>query len=209
MSPSALLDTRYSNVLPHSIFSRDLNMVENRPHTFTMPYDKKSEMIFLNVEGWCELGVWISIKEIFLYARHLKVNGEWCEKHCSELNDIFFYLTENIPIYGDQLIYDGKDNGFIPFTQFLYLHSNKYVKHGFDWVCVEREGNHVDNGCACRTENGGIVICDMFADGTQFYPPGEHDSVEDEPNSSFSSWEDDKGMFDIDFEEFWKENYKN
>ena len=167
-------------------------------------------MIFLNVEGWCELGVWISVKEVFLYARHLKVNGEWCEKHCSELNDVMYFLTQGLPIQGDLLIYDGQGNGFIPFTQFLWLHSNKYVKHCGDFIVVEREGNHVDNGCALMGENGQIVVCDMFADGTQFYPADDAasvESIEEVLDASFSSWETAEEMYDIDFEEFWKENY--
>ena len=175
-----------------------------------MPYDNKNDMIFLNVEGWCELGVWISVKEVFLYARHLKVNGEWCQKHCSELNDVMYFLTQGLPIQGDLLIYDGQGNGFIPFTQFLWLHSNKYVKHCGDFIVVEREGNHVDNGCALMGENGQIVVCDMFADGTQFYPADDAasvESIEEVLDASFSSWETAEEMYDIDFEEFWKENY--
>lgn len=212
MSPSSLLDTRFERVLPRTILSNDLNVIDERPAKVTLPYDVDSDMIFLNIEGWCELAVWVAVKEIVLYARHLKINGHWCEKHCSELDDVLFGLTQGLEMRGDLLIYDGANNGYIPFTQFLWLHSNKYIKRGDEYFVVEREGNHVDNGCALQGDDGGIVVVDMFADGTQFYPADGSASVEsiEEDNdsiSSISSWSTASEMYDEEFETFWNDYY--
>ena len=209
MCSSSLLDTRFYKVLPHSIISNDLNIIDERPDKVRLPFDDANGMIFLNVEEWCELAVWVSVRELILYSRHMKINGDWCERHCSELDDIIFGLQQGLEMNGNLLIYDGQDNGFIPFTQFLWLHSNKYIRRGDEYIVVEREGNHVDNGCAIQGNDGNIVVVDMFADGTQFYPADSSASVEsiEEEDSSISSFSEASEMYDEEFETFWNDWY--
>lgn len=173
MPPSALSLNKntYDKVLPCSIFSLDLQPNEKRPSTFLFPYDRNNRMVFLNIEEYMEMAVWVSLTELVFYARQLKIQGEWCERHFQEFDTLCMYITEGWEIDGETLIYDGQTNGYIPLIKFMWLHSKKYRNNGDGYFVVEREGSNVDWGCAVMAANGRVQIADMFADGTAFFPP--------------------------------------
>ena len=155
-----------------------------------------------------ELAVWVSMKELVFYARHMKVQGHWTTDHCMQLDGILSAIQHGRSIEAAMLIYDGPGTGFIPFTKFMWLHSNKFRRCDAGYYIVEREGNHVDNGCAVMTEQGRIQVVDMFADNTVFYPVDEHAScgpIEDEESSiaTVTSVEVEQAIMDL---ELWKEN---
>lgn len=189
MSPSVTINTGFDVVLPYSVISYDRSPDLNRPEMITLCYDNDEMMIFLNVEDYMELAVWVSMKELVLYARHMKIDGHWTSKHCDQLDGVFETIQSGEAFEGALMIYDGELNGFIPFTQFLWLHSNKYHRGDDGYHVVEREGNHVDNGVAVMTDHGEVQVLDMFADGTAFYPADAHASCEaiESDNDSIST----------------------
>ncbi len=178
MSPSALQNNEPHQVLPHSIIAYDLNDAIGRPEYVTLCCDKENMKVFLNIEDWCDLNVWVCLQEVMFYAQHLKINGLWCAKHVDELHDVCFQISEGIPMKGNMMIWDGQVREYVPFTQFLFIHSNKFLKCDDGYDIIDRESNHVDNGVAVRKPEG-VVIVDMFNDGTTFYPAYDYQDDED------------------------------
>lgn len=179
MPPSAITLNRntHDRVLPSSIFSLDMSPNDKRPLMFRFPYDREHNMVYLNIEDYFEMGVWVSLVELVFYARQLKINGKWATKHFDEFNVLISMIESNDEIDGETIIHDGLSNNYIPLVKFMYLHSNKYRNTGDGYFVVEREGSHVDNGCAVLNEREMVQVVDMFADGTEFFPVDDYSSL--------------------------------
>lgn len=205
-------------ILPRSVVSHDLRTIYQGEALFSLVYDRDYDMIFMQEEDYLDCRVWISAREVAAAARFKVLQGEWCSRHESELDDLLFALKESQRLHKSLIIYDGVENGWLPFTQFLYIHSQKYVKRNGIFVIVEREGTANDHGVAVLTgRDGEVQIEDMFNVGTMFHPVDaeDHSMQMDDPEwtgsviSTEFDDDDDILVFVNDLDRFWADGEEN
>lgn len=148
-------------VLPSSIVSYDLN---NNEGTLKFVYDPDHRMFQMDTGAWC------SVTEVVMRVNEKKLRGEWCAKHCSELDDILLVLMHQGHVKSGTLIWDGHEHNYMTLHDFIYFHSNKYILDCGVMHAIDRVNTS-------KNEPGVVVyddtiksnkVVDMFADGTAF-----------------------------------------